>query len=65
MRSDPHKILQGDCFILNWLRNRNPVNLPGISESVHNPAFNSVEFDGIRMRAGLNTLNELNEALAA
>ena len=44
-----------DDLIRNWLRNRNTVEFLGIWERLHNPEFNPVEFDGIRMQAGLNS----------
>jgi hypothetical protein len=44
-----------DDLIRNWLRNRNTVEFLGIWEHLHNPSFNPVEFDGIRMQAGLNS----------
>lgn len=44
-----------DDLIRNWLRNRNTLELLGIWEQLHNPAFNPVEFDGIRKQAGLNS----------
>jgi len=37
-----------EYLISNWLRNRNTVEFLGIWEKLHNPDFNSVEFDGIR-----------------
>ena len=40
----------------NWLRNRNTVEFLGIWERLHNPDFNSVEFDRIKTVAGLNNL---------
>jgi hypothetical protein len=50
---------RGDDLVRNWLRNRNTVEFLGVWERLNNPNFNSVEFDGIRMQAGLNsfTLN--------
>lgn len=39
----------------NWLRNRNTIEFLGVGERLNNPDFNSVEFDGIRMQAGLNS----------
>ena len=42
-----------DDVIKNWLRNRNTVELLGLWESIHNPYFKSVEFDGFRKEAGL------------
>lgn len=44
-----------DDLIRNWLRNRNTVEFLGIWEQLNNPAFNPVEFDGIRIQAGLNS----------
>lgn len=44
-----------DDLIRNWLRNRNTLEFLGIWEQLNNPNFNPVEFDGIRMRAGLNS----------
>jgi KilA-N domain len=44
-----------DDIIRNWLRNRNTLEFLGIWEQLNNPIFNPVEFDGIRMQAGLNS----------
>lgn len=44
-----------DDLIRNWLRNRNTIEFLGIWEQLYNPDFNPVEFDGIRMQAGLNS----------
>lgn len=46
-----------DDLIRNWLRNRNTLELLGIWEQLHNPAFNPVEFDGIKSEAGLNSFS--------
>ncbi len=46
---------RSDDLIRNWLRNRNTLEFLGIWEQIHNPDFNSVEFDGFRMEAGLNS----------
>ncbi|MDR2910463.1 MAG: KilA-N domain-containing protein [Bacteroidales bacterium] len=43
-----------DDVIRNWLRNRNTIELLGIWETLHNPDFNPVIFDGIRKEVGLN-----------
>ena len=40
--------------IINWLRNRNSIEFLGIWEKIHNPEFNRVGFDTVRMQAGLN-----------
>ena len=39
----------------NWLRNRNTIEFLGVWERLNNPGSNPVEFDGIRMQAGLNS----------
>ena len=44
-----------DDLIRNWLRNRNTIEFLGIWESLNNPAFKPVEFDGFRKSAGLNS----------
>lgn len=44
-----------DYLISNWLRNRNTVEFLGIWEELNNPAFNPIEFDGIRKQTGLNS----------
>lgn len=44
-----------DNIIQNWLRNRNTIELLGFWELLNNPNFNSLEFEGFRKQAGLNT----------
>jgi hypothetical protein len=46
---------RSDDLVRNWLRNRNTVEFLGIWEQLNNPGFNSVEFDGIKIQAGLNS----------
>lgn len=46
-----------DYIIQNWLRNRNTIEFLGIWESLNNPGFNSIEFDGFRIQAGLNSFS--------
>ena len=41
-----------DYIIQNWLRNRNTIEFLGIWESLNNPGFNPIEFDGIKGRLG-------------
>lgn len=44
-----HKDLSNtDDVIKNWLRNRNTIELLGFWESIYNPDFKPVEFDGFR-----------------
>ena len=47
---------KADDVIRNWLRNRITLEFLGTWESIYNPNFNSVEFDGFRRTAGLHTL---------
>ena len=44
-----------DDLVRGWLRNRNTVEFLGVWERLNNPGFKPVEFDGIRMEAGLNS----------
>ena len=46
---------KADDVIRNWLRNRITLEFLGTWESIYNPNFNSVEFDGFRKSAGLHT----------
>jgi hypothetical protein len=44
----------GLVLIEKWLRNKNTIDFLGIWERINNPDFNSTEFGGIMMEAGLN-----------
>lgn len=44
-----------DDIVKNWLRNRNTIELLGFWETIYNPNFKPVEFDGFRKEAGLNS----------
>jgi hypothetical protein len=46
---------RADHVVQNWMRNRNTVEFLGIWESLNNPAFKPLEFEGFRNRAGLNS----------
>ena len=48
---------RSDYIIQNWLRNRNTIEFLGIWEQLNNPGFNSIEFDGIKKQAGLNSFS--------
>lgn len=48
---------RGDYIIQNWMRARNTIEFLGIWEQLNNPDFNSIEFDGIRNQAGLNSFS--------
>ena len=43
-----------NAVIANWLRNRNTIEYLGIWESLYNPDFNPLEFEGVKKEAGLN-----------
>ncbi len=44
----------GSTLIEAWLRNKDTIEFLGVWERINNPNFNSPEFEGIRMQAGLN-----------
>ncbi|MBP3763257.1 MAG: KilA-N domain-containing protein [Bacteroidales bacterium] len=41
-------------MIANWMRNRNTIEFLGLWETLYNPNFNPLEFEGVRHNAGLN-----------
>jgi hypothetical protein len=43
-----------NAAISNWLRNRNTIEFLGLWESLYNPDFKPLEFEGFRKQAGLN-----------
>ncbi len=45
---DPNDVIK------NWMRSRDTVEFLGLWETLHNPNFKPVEFDGFRKQAGLN-----------
>jgi len=42
------------AVIGNWMRNRNTIEFLGIWETLYNPNFKPLEFEGFRKQAGLN-----------
>ena len=44
----------GLSLIEKWLRNKNTIEFLAVWEKLHNPDFNSPEFEGIRNEAGTN-----------
>ena len=44
-----------DYIIQNWLRNRNTIEFLGIWEKLNNLSFKPIEFDGFRIKSGLNS----------
>jgi hypothetical protein len=49
-----HKSDDPTAVIGNWMRNRNTIEYLGIWESLYNPNFKPLEFEGFRREAGLN-----------
>ncbi len=49
-----HKSDDPTAVIGNWMRNRNTIEYLGIWETLYNPYFNPLEFEGFRKEAGLN-----------
>ena len=49
-----HKSDDPTAVIGNWMRNRNTIEYLGIWESLYNPNFKPLEFEGFRKEAGLN-----------
>lgn len=48
---------RSDYILQNWMRNRNTLEFLGLWEKINNFKFNSIEFDGIRAQAGLNSFS--------
>jgi hypothetical protein len=48
---------RSDYIIQNWLRSRSTIDFVGLWEQLNNPTFNSIEFDGIKGRAGVNSFS--------
>ena len=44
-----------DYIIQNWMRTRHTIEFLGLWEQLNNPNFNSIEFDGFRNQAGMNS----------
>jgi hypothetical protein len=49
------EVTNTDIIIQNWMRNRNTVELLGLWESIYNPNFKPLEFEGFKKQAGLNS----------
>ena len=41
-------VVDPNGVIANWMRNRNTIEFLGIWETIHNPSFNPLEFEGFR-----------------
>ncbi len=44
-----------DLIVQNWMRNRNTIELLGFWETIYNPNFKPLEFEGFKKQAGLNS----------
>ncbi|MCD7936891.1 MAG: KilA-N domain-containing protein [Tannerellaceae bacterium] len=49
-----HKTSDTHAVIANWLRNRMTIEYLGLWETLYNPTFKPLEFEGFRKEAGLN-----------
>ena len=49
-----HKSDDPTAVISNWMRNRNTIEYLGMWETIFNPDFKPLEFEGFRKEAGLN-----------
>ena len=49
-----HKTDDTSAVIGNWMRNRNTIEFLGIWETLYNPNFKPIEFEGFKNQAGLN-----------
>lgn len=49
-----HKSDDPTAVISNWIRNRNTIEYLGMWETIFNPDFNPLEFEGFRKNSGLN-----------
>jgi hypothetical protein len=48
---------RSDYILQNWLRTRSTIEFIGLWEQIHNPDFNSIEFDGFKNLAGSNSFS--------
>ena len=48
---------RSDYILQNWMINRSTIEFIGLGEQLHNPGFNSIEFDGFKNEAGSNSFS--------
>ena len=48
---------RSDYILQNWMRSRSAIEFMGLWEMFNNPAFNSIEFDGIKNMSGSNSFS--------
>ena len=46
-------VIDPNGVIANWMRNRNTIEFLGLWETLYNPNFNPLEFEGFRRDAGV------------
>jgi hypothetical protein len=46
---------RSDYILQNWMRTKDTIEFLGLWEKINNENFNSVEFDGIKNKAGINS----------
>jgi hypothetical protein len=51
---DPER---SDYILQNWMRLRSTIEFIGLWKILHNPGFNSIEFDGIKNLSGSNSFS--------
>lgn len=49
-----YKTDDSSAVIANWMRNRNTIEFLGVWETLYNPDFKALEFEGFKKKAGLN-----------
>jgi NAD(P)H-dependent FMN reductase len=48
---------RSDYIIQNWMRTRSTIDFIGLWEQLNNPTFNSIDFDGLKNSAGVNSFS--------
>ncbi len=48
-------IKRSDYILQNWMRSKDTIEFLGLWERINNKNFNSIEFDGIKNQAGINS----------
>ena len=46
---------RSDYILQNWMRSKDTIEFLGLWERINNDNFNSIEFDGIKNQAGVNS----------
>jgi len=46
---------RSDYILQNWMRSKDTIEFLGLWERINNSDFNSIEFDGIKNQAGVNS----------